>query len=269
MKAKEEKEKGFITYPTHRVLGVLDDPELIYTTLAELEDNGFLESDIEVIHDALELDVTGEKHGFWGKIVRSFQEYGAEGHYLHRYEKELNDGHLLLTVKAPNVKTKQLAESILQANGAHRITYFGLWMIEELHGQNVKISEVKSYGFRRELKTSFDETLTNVREALKREGFEILTEVDVSEGLYDRLGIDFRRYSILGAYHLPLAHRALQQDLDVGMLLPCNIAVYELNKGSAVMAIDAAKMLSLTENSEFINTAKSVNEKLRSALVSV
>ncbi len=269
MKAKAEKEKGFFTYPTHKILGVFDSTELIQKTLTELEQNGFLASDIEVIHDLEKIDFSGEKHGFLGKALRSVQHFGAEGHYLDKYEKELKDGHLLVTVKASNSTTKDLAESILQANGVHRITYFGLWMIEEIHGQKVKISEVKTYGFRREFKTSFDETLLNVQKALKNEGFKILTEVDLQQIFNGNFGINFRRYSILGAYHLPLARRALQQDFDIGLLLPCNVAVYELENGSAVMAIDAAKMLSLTEDANFVNTAKSVNEKLRAALESV
>lgn len=122
------------------------------------------------------------------------------------------------------------------------------------------------YGFRREVETSFGETLEKTREALKQEGFGVLTEIDMKEKLKEKLGVDFRNYVILGACNPPLAHLALEEDLDIGLLLPCNVIVYEQNGGSVVAAIDAKKMLSIAENPKLESTATTVNEKLRRAI---
>lgn len=88
-----------------------------------------------------------------------------------------------------------------------------------------------------EIAASYDEALTRVREALSAEGFGVLTEIDVQKTLEQKLGVDFRRYSILGACNPKLAHRALSTDLDVGVLLPCNVAVYEGDGGRCVVSI--------------------------------
>ena len=82
----------------------------------------------------------------------------------------------------------------------------------------------------------------------------------------DRLDIELRKYVILGACNPRLAHTALQEDLQIGLLLPCNIIVYESGNGSVVAAIDAKKMLAVAENPQLASTAETVNEKLRSAI---
>ena len=94
-------------------------------------------------------------------------------------------------------------------------------------------------GLKRTLNMGYDEALTRVPEALKSEGFGVLTEIDVKETLKKKIGADFRKYKILGACNPPLAHRALQAELDVGLMLPCNVVVYENEGGRAVVtAID-------------------------------
>jgi len=86
---------------------------------------------------------------------------------------------------------------------------------------------------------TFDAALTRVPEALKAEGFGVLTEVDVAATLKAKLGIDFRRYKILGACNPTLAHRALSTNLSAGTMMPCSVAVYEGDDGKAtVVAID-------------------------------
>ena len=84
---------------------------------------------------------------------------------------------------------------------------------------------------------------------LKKEGFGVLTEIDVKATLRGKLNAEFRNYVILGACNPPLAHRALSVDLEVGLLLPCNVVVYEENDGTAVAILDPSTMLGVVDNS--------------------
>lgn len=93
-------------------------------------------------------------------------------------------------------------------------------------------------GLKRTLAIGFDAALEQVTEALKQEGFGVLTRIDVRETLQAKLGVPFRRYQILGACNPPLAHRALTADLDAGVMLPCNVVVYEEDDHAVVLAID-------------------------------
>ncbi len=88
---------------------------------------------------------------------------------------------------------------------------------------------------KKQLTSSYDEALAMVPEALKSEGFGVLTEIDVTQTLKKKLGVDFRRYKILGACNPTFAHRALSAALDVGVMLPCNVVVYEGDDGRAVV----------------------------------
>jgi uncharacterized protein (DUF302 family) len=94
---------------------------------------------------------------------------------------------------------------------------------------------METLGIQAEYRGSYDDALAAVTEALKSEGFGVLTEIDVRETLKKKLGVDFRRYKILGACNPPFAHRALQAELDVGLLLPCNVIVYEADDGRIVV----------------------------------
>ena len=92
------------------------------------------------------------------------------------------------------------------------------------------------FGIQKTLDLGFDGALARVPEALKAEGFGVLTEIDVQATLKKKLDVDFRRYRILGACNPPFAHRALQHSLDVGMLMPCNVIVYETDDGKTVVS---------------------------------
>jgi uncharacterized protein (DUF302 family) len=94
------------------------------------------------------------------------------------------------------------------------------------------------YGYTRELRgTTFEQTIERTSAALKNEGFGVLTSIDVKDTLKKKLGVDFRRYVILGACNPPLAHRAFGTELGIGLLLPCNVAVFEGDEGQVVVQI--------------------------------
>jgi uncharacterized protein (DUF302 family) len=124
-----------------------------------------------------------------------------------------------------------------------------------------------TFGIRKPLRATYDAALTLVSEALKSEGFGVLTEIDVQSTLKQKLGVDFRRYKILGACNPPLAHEALQADLEVGLMLPCNVVVYEADDGKAVvMAIDPTRTVAATGNAKLVELAETVKQKLTRAL---
>ena len=121
-------------------------------------------------------------------------------------------------------------------------------------------------GYGRKLDIPFAGALARAREALKTEGFGVLCEIDVREKMKEKLGAEFRNYVILGACNPPLALQALQPDLNVGLLLPCNVVVYEEAGQSVVAAIDARKMMTVMENPALASAAALVNEKLHRAI---
>jgi uncharacterized protein (DUF302 family) len=109
-----------------------------------------------------------------------------------------------------------------------------------------------------------------VTEALRSEGFGVLTEIDVKETLKNKLDVDFRKYRILGACNPPFAHRALQAESNVGLLLPCNVIVQETEPGSIeVSAIDPVAAMQVVENAELATLATEVKEKLQKVVNSL
>ena len=106
------------------------------------------------------------------------------------------------------------------------------------------------------------DTVARVREELKGEGFGVLCEIDVQATLKEKLGIEGEPYVILGACNPPLAHQALQAEPDLGVLLPCNVVVYERGGSTHVSAIDAERMLSIVENDELGSVAEDVRARL-------
>lgn len=124
-------------------------------------------------------------------------------------------------------------------------------------------TQALTYGYARTLDLPFKEAVERARGALKAEGFGVLCEIDIKDKLHEKLGVDFRNYVILGACNPPLAYQALQQELNIGLLLPCNVVVYEEGSRAVVAAIDAAKMLSVVGNPVLAVTAEKVNASLR------
>jgi uncharacterized protein (DUF302 family) len=129
------------------------------------------------------------------------------------------------------------------------------------------------YGFSKTVNLAYKEAVEKARAALKEEGFGVLCEIDIKEKLKEKLGVDFRNYVILGACNPPLAYKTLQQEIGIGLLLPCNVVVYETDEAgkSVVAAIDAETMLSAvgTNNSTLNAVATEVNEKLKRVVAQV
>jgi uncharacterized protein (DUF302 family) len=125
---------------------------------------------------------------------------------------------------------------------------------------------VTSYHFSKRLDVPFDTAVTHVIEGLKREGFGILTEIDVKSTLKNKLGEDFRPYRILGACNPPLAFRALQLEDKIGTMLPCNVIVQEHHDGVEVSAIDPVASMQAIENTGLADVAKEVRAKLKKVI---
>ena len=123
-----------------------------------------------------------------------------------------------------------------------------------------------SYGYMRTVPLSFAEAVSKTEAALKNEGFGVLCQIDIQAKLKEKLGVDFPRYVILGACNPPIAHQALQEEFDLGLLLPCNVIVYEREGKVTVGAIDAVKMLSIVGKPAMEPMARQVNERLRRAI---
>lgn len=128
-----------------------------------------------------------------------------------------------------------------------------------------------TYGFGTTITAAYDQAVERTKTALKEQGFGVLTEIDVKQTLKEKLGADFRPYVILGACNPPLARRALEADLGIGLLLPCNVVVYDNGDGtSSVEAMDPEAALGLVgDNPAVAAVAREAKQRLRTALDNV
>lgn len=131
--------------------------------------------------------------------------------------------------------------------------------------------EETTYGLRINVNLPYDAAVTRAVEALKEQGFGVLTTIDVQQTLKAKLDRDFRKYVILGACNPPLAERALQAELEVGLLLPCNVIVYETGPSASVVAAMAplAALGIVGENLALGGVAREADQRLRAALTAV
>jgi uncharacterized protein (DUF302 family) len=125
------------------------------------------------------------------------------------------------------------------------------------------------YGFGTTLNVPSEETIPRVKEALKAEGFGVLTEIDVHRTLREKLGAEMEPYIILGACNPQLAHRALEQELDIGLLLPCNVVVRSLGQGSRIDIADPEAMLGMVGNERLHPMAQEAKQRLQRVVASL
>ena len=127
-----------------------------------------------------------------------------------------------------------------------------------------------SYYFSKTIDLPFDEAITCVTEELKKEGFGVLTEIDVKATLKKKLDVDFRNYRILGACNPPFAHQALLAEPQIGLMLPCNVVVQEGDNGQTIIsAIDPIASMQAVENDSLGKVAEQVRSKLQKVIQSV
>ena len=126
------------------------------------------------------------------------------------------------------------------------------------------------YGYSRTVNLTYEEALIKVTTTLKEQGFGILTEIDVKATLEEKLGVESRPYKILGACNPSFAHKALQAEEEIGLLLPCNVIVYINGTGETVVsALDPIVAMQVVDNPALAEVAEAVRERLVSAIDSV
>lgn len=122
------------------------------------------------------------------------------------------------------------------------------------------------YGYTKIVAAPFDEAVQLVKKELQSEGFGILSEIDVQAKLKEKLAVEFRKYVILGACNPELAYQALAQEIGIGLMLPCNVVVYEDGAGSMVAIAKPERMAQAAENAALAPIAEQADRKLRRAL---
>lgn len=125
------------------------------------------------------------------------------------------------------------------------------------------------YGFSKTVDMPYEEVIEKVATELKKEGFGVLTSIDVRETLKQKINVDFKKYAILGACNPPIAHRALLEEEELGLLLPCNVVVYEKENKTRVSIFDPMVMTKIIENEKMKPIATEIQEKLQRVLKAI
>lgn len=125
------------------------------------------------------------------------------------------------------------------------------------------------YGYGKIVNLPFEEVVRKTKETLAQEGFGVLTEIDVKVTMKKKLGVDFDNYVILGACNPPFAHEALQMEKEIGLLLPCNVIVYEDTGSVHVSVIVPSVAMSIVENEDLVSIASEVEDKLKKVIDSL
>lgn len=127
----------------------------------------------------------------------------------------------------------------------------------------------ENFAYRTELNMDYEQAVEKVTAALKEEGFGVLTNIDMQATLKQKLDVDFRKYAILGACNPPLASQSLKTQLNIGLLLPCNVIVYEDDNGSVVEILDPLKMMEIAGNPDLEPVAQEAQNRLKRAIESL
>ncbi|GIK21355.1 MAG: DUF302 domain-containing protein [Ignavibacteriota bacterium] len=125
------------------------------------------------------------------------------------------------------------------------------------------------YGFSKTTEYKFDQAIDKVTEELKKEGFGVLTTINVKDTLKKKIDVDFKNYTILGACNPPFAHQVLQAEEEIGLLLPCNVIVYEKDDKTVVSVFDPMTMTAVIDNPKIKTVAEEVKKKLERVLKAV
>ena len=125
------------------------------------------------------------------------------------------------------------------------------------------------YGFSKTVNLSYEQAIEKVTDELKKEGFGVLTTIDVKDTLKKKLDVDFKRYVILGACNPPFAHKALTAEEEIGLLLPCNVIVYEKGTSTGVSIFDPMVMMAILENEKMKPIAEEVRARLQRVLAAM
>jgi uncharacterized protein (DUF302 family) len=125
------------------------------------------------------------------------------------------------------------------------------------------------YSFSKIIDLPYEKAIEKVTEELKKEGFGILTSIDVKDTLKKKLGVEFKKYVILGACNPPFAHKALLAEEQIGLLLPCNVIVYEKGGKTVVSIFDSMVMLKILDNEQMRPIAEEVKQRLQRVLAAV
>lgn len=120
-----------------------------------------------------------------------------------------------------------------------------------------------NYGFTKELDIPYETVIELVRESLQKEGFGVLTEIDVKEKMKEKLGLDMRNYIILGACNPPNAYKAILAEKNIGLMLPCNVIVYENDSKTVLSVIRPTVAMQMIDNVELQQLAQAVEEQLK------
>jgi uncharacterized protein (DUF302 family) len=194
------------------------------------------------------------------------QPWGDGGVYVKRRSTVFHSGTRPLPVG--------LLSPFLLGSGPYAFLYH--ISLSPWRGKNIieigeaMMEEVMNFAFSTVLDTGYDDAVSRVTDALKEEGFGVLTEIDVKETFKKKLDKEFRKYVILGACNPPYAYRSLEADLNVGLLLPCNVIVYETDDNKAyVAAINPVSALEAIHNRALKDLAEEVSEKLKRVIEKV
>jgi uncharacterized protein (DUF302 family) len=126
-----------------------------------------------------------------------------------------------------------------------------------------------NYGFTKELYVPYETVIELVREALKKEGFGVLTEIDVKKKVKEKLGLEMKKYIILGACHPPYAYKAILAEENIGLILPCNVIVYEKGSKTVLSVIRPTVAMQMIDNIKLKKVAEEVEELLKKAFEAI